>query len=176
MNNKLLVIISADGAENVTTQEGGANIISFNVIIINKKLQEANYTSTQILNILTFLQVCGDEKQDLCCTVFEEVLKSINKFKSEDLLEKYQHLNFGIKHMNDGKMIYALIQCSDYNRKHHPFIACKYHYTAKGECQRMMHKEYGILYCNSEKKMKADLKKLNVTNLDELEDDKQFKK
>ena len=112
----------------------GANIISFNIIIINKKLQEVEYTSTQSLNILTFMQVCGDEKQDLCCTVFEEVFKSIKKFKSEDLPEKYQHLTFNVKNMNDGKMIYALLQYSDYNRKHHPFMACKCHRTTIGEC------------------------------------------
>ena len=89
LNKKLVVIISADRAEHIAMQEGGSNVIYFNIIIINKKLQEVEYTSTQSLNILTFLQVCGDKKQDLCCTVFKEVFKSIKKFKTTDLPEIY---------------------------------------------------------------------------------------
>ena len=69
-NNNLLVMISADGAENQSTEEGGANVVSFNLILINKKLLDKGYTSTQSHNILTFEQVCGDEKADLCLSIF----------------------------------------------------------------------------------------------------------
>ena len=53
-NNNLLVMISADGAEHESTEEGGANFVSFNLVLINKKLLDKGYTSTQSHNILTF--------------------------------------------------------------------------------------------------------------------------
>ena len=125
--NQLLVIFSADGAEHQSTEEGGANIVSYNIIIINQKLQEEGYTSTQSHNILTIKQVAADEKPDLCLSVHEEIVKMRNRFSIDDLPEKYRHIEISFSDMNDGKMIYALLQCSRFNSKFHPYcnFQCK---------------------------------------------------
>ena len=45
-NNKLLIMISADWVEYQLIEEAGANVVSFNLILINKKLIKKGYTST----------------------------------------------------------------------------------------------------------------------------------
>ena len=51
---KLMVIFSADGARHQVTQEGDMNVISFNMLIINKELLSHDVTTTQSHNILTY--------------------------------------------------------------------------------------------------------------------------
>ena len=107
-------MISADGAEHESTEEGGANVVSFNLVLINKKLLEKGYTSTQSHNILTFEQVCGDEKADLCLSIFQQIYENLKKFEPTDLPAKYHHLSFEFVDLNDSEMIYSLLQCSGF--------------------------------------------------------------
>ena len=168
-------MISADRAEHQSPEEGGANVISFNLILINKKLLDKGYISTQSYNILTFEQVCGDEKSDLCLSIFHQIYENLNKFKPTDLPAKYHHLSFEFVDLNDGKMIYALLQCSAFSYKYHPY--CRYTCSrgSKGTCKLLNHEEYSKLYRKSERHFEASLKKLKVNDLDEVNDTK-FKK
>ena len=97
------------------TQEGDVNVISFNFSIINSRLLCSGYTSTQSHNILTVLQITADEKPDICLKLFDQLLTQINKFKSQDLPENYQHLDLEFVYNNDRKMLYTLTQHSLFN-------------------------------------------------------------
>ena len=125
-DNRLLVQLTADGARHMETQEGDVNIISFNFSIINSRLLRSGYTSTQSHNILTVLQITADEKPDVCLTLFEQLLTQINKFKSQDLPEKYQHLDLEFVYNNNRKMLYALTQHSLFNQEFYVNLICKY--------------------------------------------------
>ena len=56
------MLLSADGAQHLVTNKRKANIISYNLYIIHKRLAELGFTTTRIYNILTTMQIDADEK------------------------------------------------------------------------------------------------------------------
>ena len=163
--DKLMVIFAADGARHQVTQEGDLNIISYNVLIMNKLLLERNVTTTQSHNILTYEQVAADEISDVVLSSYQRLVENRSAFSSNLLNDKYKHLLIEFIDLSDRKMLYALTQHSSYSRKFHPFIWCKCGrkdlFNLKDySCETLSNEEYSRLQRNSKKQFKRDLSKL----------------
>ena len=102
-------------------------------------------------------------------------LKKEKKFKATNLPSKYHHLLFDFMDLNDSNMIYALLQCSDFNRKFHPYGRCTYARGLKVSCKLLSYDYYSKLYRKSDQHFDSSLKKLKVKNISEL-DNVKFKK
>ena len=109
-------MFSADRAAHSCTSEGDANIISFNMLIINRKMLQKVITSTQSHEIITLMQVAGSESSDISCTLFKLMLMEQKNFNRINLPYKYHHIQFEFFDINDAKMLYALFQHSSFTR------------------------------------------------------------
>ena len=69
------------------------------------------------------MQCAAKEEPYMLLTVLEDNYKS--KAQLKDKLKQKGSL-IDLYDIHDGKMIYNLLQCSQWNRKHHPFLLCKY--------------------------------------------------
>ena len=124
----LIVISSFDGAEVSRTKKNITGVISFSSSLVAPKLvQKKNILSGSSLNICTWMQLVAQEEY------------SILERSLVDYFEKRKELSQGSIHLkdlpnskiwcydvHDGKMLYSLLQYSMWNRKHSPFIMCKY--------------------------------------------------
>ena len=73
--DKLMVIFAADGARHQVTQEGDMNVISFNMLVINKELLSHDVTTTQSYNILTYQQIVTDKSDNVVLSAYQEMLE-----------------------------------------------------------------------------------------------------
>ena len=110
IDDKVIVLISADGAAHQISKEGDSNIISLNLLIINSLLLKEGLISTQSHSIIITMQVTGAEKPEICCTMFVSFLQKIKLFDNQNLPVQYQHLDFVFFHLNDAKIFYSLMQ------------------------------------------------------------------
>ena len=101
-------MFSADGAAHSCTSKGDTNIISFNMLIINRKMLQKGITSTQSYEIITLMQVAESESSDISCTLFKLMLMERKKFNRMNLPHKYHHIQFEFFDIDDAKMLYAL--------------------------------------------------------------------
>lgn len=120
----LILISSFDGAEIMQSNKQKRSVISFSSSLITASMiNKRQVTSGQTSNILTWQQVLGKEDkfimQQSLTDYFEGQQRLLHR-NSEDRTTKIFCYN-----CHDGKMIYQLVQCSQWNRKHHPFIICK---------------------------------------------------
>ena len=125
----IIVMNSFDGAEGFRSQKKVATVISFSSSLVTTRLinkQEVKAGSS--FNILTWMQVLAKETFE----VVNVSLKSDGYWNQRQSLvdgvaklEGYPNSKVFIYDMHDGKMIYNMLQHSEWNRKHNPFILCK---------------------------------------------------
>ena len=163
IENKVIVLFSADGAAHQVSQEGDSNVITVNLNIVNSLLLSHGVTSTQSHHILTVMQVVGAEKSDLCCSIFYPFLEEIKLFDVTQLPIKYHHLAFYFYNINDTKMLYSLSQHSLFTRKGFPYLQCICcrEGSMDQKCQMITNNSYGKAYRRSEKHFNTTLKKKN---------------
>jgi hypothetical protein len=121
----MIIISSFDGAEIKHSKKQKCSVISFSSSMFTASmLNTKQVTAGQTSNILTWQQVLAKED------------KYIMQQSSKDYFRDRKRLLDGNSERNssnkifcydchDGKMIYQLLQCSMWNRKHSPFIICK---------------------------------------------------
>jgi hypothetical protein len=127
----------------------------FTTSILNKKIVSAGSSS----NILTWQQIMAKEEfpvMSAATRTYFEGRKSLNDrtVKFDDI----PNARFYCYDVHDGKMLYQLLQCSQWNRKFHPFPICK---CRKGvgvsmngnhECKLFSDNEYEDLYDRSRRR------------------------
>jgi len=123
--DSIIMIDSFDGANHLETIEGKLDLVSFFSTLVNSNLLDTitDYSTAKSNCILTWMQCAAKEEPYMLLTVLEDHYKSKAQLKDK-LKQKGSLINSYDIH--DGKMIYNLLQCSQWNRKHHPFLLCKY--------------------------------------------------
>lgn len=121
------------------------------------------------------MQLAADEKADLCCTTFKSLMIERKDFKMTDLPVKYQHLEIEFINIDDGKMLCALIQYVNINRKYYLYLLCSCARGVEYECKFLTDDQYGTLYRKSHNNFENQFKKFKVETVDDL-DNSDFKK
>ena len=85
------------------------------------------------------MQCAAKEEPYVLLIVLEDYYKLKNELKKELKNKGIFHDSYD---MHDRKMIYNLVQCSKWNRKHHPFLLCK---CKRGDAV----KNYSTYKCNA---------------------------
>ena len=115
---------SFDGANHLETVEGKIDLVSFSSTLTNANLLSLpNYSTARSSSILTFMQVAAKEEPSMLLSVLKNHYESRIKLKEK---LKNDGINLCLFDVHDGKMICNIMQHSKWNRKHHPFILCKY--------------------------------------------------
>ena len=128
-NEDIIVLNSFDGAEGFKSQKNVATVISFSSSVfspsmINSKMVESGSS----FNILTWMQVMAKENYDVMKASLEldDYWKSrVSLSTGEATIKNNPNSRVFVYDIHDGKMIYSLLQHSQWNRKHHPFLLCK---------------------------------------------------
>jgi len=121
--DSVIMFDSFDGANHLETPEGKIDLVSFSSTLVNDKLLSLpNYSTARSSSILTFMQVAAKEEPCMLLSVLKNHYES--RIKLKDKL-KNDGINLCLFDVHDGKMIYNIMQHSQWNRKHHPFILCK---------------------------------------------------
>ena len=125
----IIVINSFDGAEGFKSQKNVASVISFSSSVFSPSMiNSRNVDSGSSFNILTWMQVMAKETFPVMKASLEldEYWTTRTALSSGDIaLKSHPTSSVSIYDIHDGKMIYSLLQHSQWNRKHHPFLLCK---------------------------------------------------
>ena len=117
----LVVLNSFDGAIHGVTNKKQLNITSYSSTIVSVDMLKRGLSSASTSMILTWKQVMGDEKVETVFPVVKSLYEWIGKHVCGALV---RGKNITIYEVHDCKMLYSLLQCSMWNRKHHPFCLC----------------------------------------------------
>ena len=120
----IIILNSFDGAEAFKSQKNVGSIISFSSSMFSPSMiQSQLIKGGSSFNICTWMQIMGNENLNLIQTVLDEQYWNERKsFLNRTLPSSKKSWVYDI---HDAKMLYTLLQHSQWNRIHHPFIACK---------------------------------------------------
>ena len=122
LEGKVLVVDSYDGAEHSKNEEGRVNVLSYSTQMFTNKSLFQGFSSSSSFNILTWLQMLGEEKPSFIFPVIEQHYEEKHKIRSSG--ETIENSSPCFYDCHDGKMLYILTQHSLWNRKHNPFLLC----------------------------------------------------
>ena len=124
----MIVINSFDGAEAFKTQKNVSSVVSFSSSLLTTSLiQEKHVTAGASFNVCTWLQMMGKENLKMMKCVLDNEYWTSRKALVEGS-KKMQGLSSSkvwVYDVHDAKMLYSLLQHSQWNRKHKPFLLCK---------------------------------------------------
>ena len=124
----MIVINSFDGAEAFKTQKNVSSVVSFSSSLLTTSLiQERHLTAGASFNVCTWMQMMGKENFNMMKSVLDNDYWSSRKA----LIEGSKKINglssskLWVYDVHDAKMLYSLLQHSQWNRKYKPFLVCK---------------------------------------------------
>ena len=129
-SGETIVINSFDGAEGFRSQKNVGNIISFSSSVFTPSMiNSRTIDSGSSFNILTWIQVMAKEtfdvmKSSLDIDEYWKLRKSLSNGNIS--CKTCPNAKVSVYGIHDGKMIYSLLQHSQWNRKHHLFLLCKH--------------------------------------------------
>ena len=124
----ILLINSFDGAEAFKSQKCVGSVVSFSSCLLTSNMLETGLvTAGSSFNILTWLQVIGKEDLKLLTCVLPQDFWDFKRHleTSNIKLDKLPNSKLWCYEVHDAKMLYSMLQHSQWNRIHHPFLLCK---------------------------------------------------
>ena len=124
-NEQMILLTSIDGAEAVRTNSDSKGVISFSSQLFTPKhISNGVVTSGNSKNILTWMQIMGKEEFPVVYQGAHSFLEGIIKWKENEQRKNEQKDDLHVYNVHDVKMLYNMLQHSQWNRKFHPFLLC----------------------------------------------------
>jgi hypothetical protein len=173
--DQILFLNVIDGAEAFRSNKTSGTIISHNTSILSPTaINNGTQKPHESQWCLTHLQHTGKESTPIMKEMTSEYLKIRATVQQREVTLKYlsQSNEVWVYDMHDAKLLYVLLSCSHYKRKHHRFLGCKCKngegvmgctVDLKGKvlnqshiCEKISDDEYRVLFALSYQKLQQE--------------------